>query len=187
MPISEIRGQRDLEAFFRLADQRTINNLLRGGMRAGAKIIAEEAALRASNSLVARSVGISSPRARPDGTVSIRIQTSGEGSYLAPWLEYGTAAHAILRTGVLLLTKKRKGLTADDVRSIRSEAHTRSLKIGNRYVGSAVWHPGAKAQAFLRPAFDARIDDAVDAMTTYVAARFNKEGLKQAAMEMEEA
>ena len=67
MPISQLKGEQELDALFSLLDQQLATKVIRGGMRAGAQVIAAEAKLRARNSAVAESVGVGSTRVRPDG------------------------------------------------------------------------------------------------------------------------
>jgi HK97 gp10 family phage protein len=142
-------------------------NILRGAVLAGANVIAEEARTLCTSEEVRVSIKTSS-RAEP-GLVTAKVKTQGKGAYIAPWLEHGTDPHLIAVDNA-----QSGGMT---VRRINRKGSADSLKIGGKFVGTTVHHPGATPHPFMRPAFDNRQAAAVEAMGNYVRARLTKEGL----------
>lgn len=137
-------------------------NVLRGAMKAGAEVIAEEARERCRSADVRKTI---KTKASVKGRiVKALIQTKDGAAYMAPWLEYGTLPHVIaVRDG--------SGRTARAV----NRAHKKgSLLIGGAFVGDFVWHKGAKPYPFMRPALDQRRDDAVTVIGEQIAARLAK-------------
>lgn len=136
-------------------------NILRGALRAGAQVIAEEVRTRApeDTGTLKESVRVSTRLKR--GSVHVTVKAGGrsrvkkpgrieQGAYWGSWVEYGTAPHWIK-------PKNRKSLfIAGLMREI-------------------VKHPGARARPFMRPAFDASHLAAVSAVRDYIAARLPKE------------
>ena len=54
-----------------------------------------------------------------------------------------------------------------------------ALRIGDRYVGPSVLHPGAAPKPFMRPAFDSANTQALTVVRDYIANRLPKEIAKQ--------
>lgn len=136
-------------------------NILRGALRAGAQVIAEEARRRApyDTGAVKESVRVSARRRGADIYVTVkaggrsRVKKSGKldaGAYWAHWVEYGTAPHWIK-------PRDRKSLLIAGL------------------MREAVKHPGARAKPFMRPAFDSAHLAAVSAVRDYIAARLPRE------------
>ncbi len=133
-------------------------NILRGAMRAGAKVQLAEArravpvetsgphpgALRASLRIT------TSAR---NGVVKASVKAGGKKAFWAAFVEFGTAAH--------LIKPKNGG----------------SLLLGGNNVES-VRHPGAKKHPFMRPALDNTFRPAVDAAADYIRRRLTKEGIE---------
>lgn len=136
-------------------------SILRGGMRAGAKIILQEAAsrIRSFSGELAESGRLST--SNKNGIVEAKItfgsrvkggsrNARGErGAFYAGMVEFGTATHVI------------------------KAAKAKALKIGNRFVTS-VQHPGAKPQPFFRPAISVKLNEAGETLVGYVRARVDR-------------
>ena len=103
----------------------------------------------------------------------------GDHSYLANWVEFGTSAHYIKvqdseKPINARLSKKRGKI----VRASMTTVNRNVLQIGANFVGPTVFHPGAKPKPYMRPALDARAQDAVIAAGEYIKKRLaTKNGL----------
>jgi hypothetical protein len=157
-----------------------LERILPGAARAGGKVVAEAAKERLGGRkaetadgqkvLIADAVKV---RIRRDGTIIRgKITVVGPGSYVARWLEYGTAAHFISVRNVVGMTANRANKRlADGDEELRG-----SLFINGEPVGQTVHHPGGRRVEFLRPAYDATADQIVPTMLNYLRARVTKAG-----------
>ncbi len=159
-----IKGLQELYAALQTLPAKMEANVLRGALRAGAKVMEAEAK---------RNVPVSPPNQenqrlyggrmgllRDSVRVSVRLRRGqvlatvkaggkvkgGGEAYYATWVERGTAAHFIP-------SRKRKGLTVN----------------GGVYAG--VMHPGARPKPFMRPAFDTQHTAAAEAAREYIRGR----------------
>ncbi|MDE2466756.1 MAG: HK97 gp10 family phage protein [Alphaproteobacteria bacterium] len=149
-----------LEGLQNLLDQfpaRMEANVVRGGLRAAAKVIRDEARRRCPVGDPATLPKGHEPGALRDsirvsvssrhGKITASIKAGGKGNvYYAPMVEYGTARH-------LIKPKNRK-----------------SLFIAGLFK-ELVEHPGATKKPFMRPALDAKCSEAADAIATYIRKR----------------
>lgn len=163
-------GKANLDQFLASLPAKLEQAVLRGGIRAVAVVVANEAKDRCISSEVQGAIKVSTRAER--GIVSAKVQTKGRGAYLAPWLEYGTDPHFIA-----VAAADRQGLSVHRINKLAREG---SLVINGHFVGPVVHHPGAKAHPFLRPALDAKLSEAVAAMQTYVVTRLAKGDLDTA-------
>jgi hypothetical protein len=161
-----VTGREEVKAFLASVPGQ-LDKLLRGAARAAAKVVAEEAESRSISSEVSGAVKVAT---RQDGDrVSGLIQVKGEGAYIAPWLEYGTSPHFIS-----VDDSQRQGMSVGRVnRSLKAG----SLIINGQFVGTTVFHPGARPHPFLRPALDSKEREAVAAAQSYINARVRPEGI----------
>lgn len=157
--------------------------VLPGAARAGAKVIAQEARTilggrqaEAGNGamvLIADSVKVRSRKR--EGLVAARVMLDGPGAYVGRWLEYGTHGHFIS-----LDPAYRQGMTArrtnDRIRDGDADLKA-TLIINGKPVGTSVYHPGAKAHPFLRPALDGKRAEAVAAAQAYINRRVTRAGI----------
>lgn len=127
-------------------------NVVRGGLRAGAKVIADDArrlAPRVSGDLEA-SIRVSTRTYKRFGQVLARAVAGNKKAFYAHMVEFGTARHWI------------KPKTA------------KSLFIAGVF-RQVVDHPGARQQPFMRPAFDRSGGSAIARFAEYVRVRLPKE------------
>ena len=136
-------------------------NVLRGAARAAANVVADEARQRCISSEVRDSIKVAG--SSKDGRIIAKVQTKGEGAYIAPWLEYGTRPHFISVSDA-----DRGGRS---IKRLNKEVREGSLTIGGRFVGPVVHHPGARPHPFLRPALDTKEGEAVAAAQSYITMR----------------
>lgn len=164
-----------------------LDRILPRAARAGAEVIADDARAalggrRAETGggayvLIADSVKV---KVKREGTlIRARIYLDGPGAYVGRWLEYGTDPHFITIDPTV-----RKGMTARRVNAKITDGDgdlKATLLINGKPVGTSVYHPGAQAKPFLRPALDNREGDAIAAMQGYVTSRATRAGIAGAA------
>lgn len=179
---SEIRmeGLADLHRLLQDLPAKIEANVMRGALRAGANVIADEAKRNVSvkNGDLRDSIRVSARL--KDGSVIARI-TAGQskrlaGVFYAHFVEYGTVAHWISvdeKARPERLT--RRGKRKYSLRTLNRMAKRGSLVIGGNFVGESLEHPGARAKPFMRPAFDAKSQAAVEAVAEYIRNRLPRE------------
>lgn len=148
-------------------------NIMRGALRAGAKVFLQQVkqnipvdkgALRASARVTTRA---------RRGEVTASVKVGDKNVYYAQMVEFGTRQHVIRATADDLGVNRRTGRIA----SYRT-LNRRVLVIGRAFVGPVVDHPGARPRPFMRPAADAAFPAAVAAVQAYVRQRLTAQGLE---------
>lgn len=134
-------------------------NVMRGGMRAAARVVQDEAKRLCPLGSGEMPKGHSPGDLRNSVRISMRfkqgritadVKAGNAKAFYAHMVEFGTARHFIK-------AKNRKSLF---------------------YSGSGVEqveHPGAKAKPFMRPAIDNKANAAIDALSEYIVTRLPKE------------
>lgn len=155
-----IKGGRELDAMLKSLAPKIEKNIMRAALRAGANELRAEA--RAN-------VPVDEGYLR----ASIRVSTRGKGGKVYASLKAGgkKAPHANL---VEFGTKPHKILPKDGG----------GLAIGGKVV-AAIDHPGARPKPFMRPAFDARAQQAIGAVAAKIRERLTKEGINVPAPEVD--
>lgn len=158
---AKFSGLKELDVALQGLTDKLQRNVLRAGLRAGAKEIAEEAKrlvpvrsgrLRDTIRVTSRNVkGVPTAKVVAGG----KAQGKKKGAFYAHLVERGTAAH-----------------------SISARAGTKSLVINGRPVGRSVTHSGAKKKPFMRPALDGRMQAAVERTAQYIRERLTKQGIE---------
>jgi HK97 gp10 family phage protein len=150
-----ITGLADLQRVLETLPAKIEGNIMRGAVRAGVKIIKDEAKRLCpvgSSPLPAGetpgtlqdSIHISAKSKR--GVVTASVKAGGGRAYYAHMVEYGTARHLI------------------------KPKNSKSLFIAGLF-GEVVDHPGAQKKPFMRPALDGKSTDAIEAMANYIRDR----------------
>lgn len=168
----EIKGLKELDAVLKSLPEKIEQNVMRGAIRAGQKIMidAVREKLRTNQSIksgaLEKSLRIRFDRkAKKRGWLNAKVIAGDKEAYYAHMVEFGTASHLI---GV----KKRKTLAIQMVGP--------STKGSNaKFIGTKVNHPGARPKPFMRPAFDESQQAAIEAFAEYVRKRLPRE-LKKA-------
>jgi len=157
----EVTGLSDLWAKMQDIPVKIETNILRGGLRAGAIPIQQEAR-RLVNSVsgdLAKSIRVTTKVKR--GTVYSLViagkHKKPTDPYYAHMVEFGTAAHWIR-------PKKLGG----------------ALFWKGHPLAQGVLHPGAQKKPFMRPAMDGKAQQALEAMADYMAERLPNEIAKLA-------
>jgi len=162
-------------------------NVIRGGLRAGAKVIQQQAKANVpvKTGQLKRAIGIGT---RTDGAkLSSYVKLRGKGSYLGLFIEYGVAPHLISVTEAdVPVRQTRHGPRKVSISTMNKMLKRGSLKIGENFVGPVIMHPGHAAKPFLRPALDQKAEEAVTAMGAYIAHRVQIGDLKAPALEVDD-
>lgn len=156
----KVKGLRELDEFLTTLTPKLEQNVLRGGMRAGANVVKTEVRRLApvKSGQLRDGVKVSTNARR--GRVSAKVKLTGKHAFLGPWLEFGTAAHQI----------KAKG---------------KGLFFGGLFARS-VDHPGARPQPFMRPALDGKAQEALIAVGNHIKRRLaTKHGLNTSDIDVE--
>jgi len=161
--VSEVRvkGLADLNKLLQQLPAKLEANVLRGALRAGAKVVMEDAKARVPVDTGQLRDGLKISTRSRRGVVSASVKATGKHSFIAPWIEYGVAAHQI--------TARKGGW----------------MFFGGMFAKS-VDHPGMQARPFMRPALDGRAQAAVVAAAEYMKRKLStKHGLDTADVEIE--
>lgn len=164
-----VSGLKELDAYLSLLPKNMQKNAVRQGLTAAARPIREEARTLAekSSGKMARAIKTGSPRQNQDGTFSIqvRLDPKSEHAYLGWFQEYGVAPHLIARTGAgegrVAVRKAAEG---------KGKVKNRAMKIGDAFVSGIIHHPGHAAHPFMRPALDAKAEEAIAAFASKIRA-----------------
>ena len=151
---TQISGLAELQKMLDQFPAQVEKKILRGALRAGQKVVLEQAKSTIHNISGALSDSMRiSTRTSKDGKVSARVVAGNKTAFYAHMVEFGTAKH-------LIKPKKRKSMVIAGL--MREVVH----------------HPGAKKKPFMRPAADAAAHDGSQAITAfkeYMAKRITKE------------
>jgi hypothetical protein len=166
-----VRGRSEVRQFIAKLPGEIERKLLRGAGRAAANVVAEEARNRCISDEVRGAIKTRVSAA--DGRVIAKAQVKGKGSYIAPWLEYGTSPHLIS-----VDDSQSGGRTARRINKLAAgDDNSHSLVIGGNFVGRTVMHPGARPYPFLRPSLDVKTSEAIAAAQGYINARVSRSGI----------
>lgn len=151
-----IKGGAELQRALQGVPVKLERKILRGALRAAAKVIEAEAKRRVPvrTGRLRDSIRVSAG-AKKNGRVWAHVKAGGgrKGrAFYAHFVEFGTRRHII---------------TAGAGRS----GAARALSIAGRLVGAKVDHPGAQERPFMRPALDTQAQAAIDDMAAYIRAR----------------
>lgn len=169
-----VKGLAELQAFLDQLPAKLEANVMRGGMRAGAKVIRDAAKVNIHSVSGELAASLDHKRAittkTQRGTIIARIRAGTDVLFrnLPLWVEYGTRPHYISVRGAGHRKYSQLGIS---VRSINRLVERGSLVIGGQFVGQSVAHPGAKRRPFMRPALDTAAVPALVAVGEYVKKR----------------
>lgn len=154
-----VKGLAELQKVLESLPAKIEMNVMRGAIRAGAKVIKDEAKrlcpvgsgqLPAGETPGALQDSIHVSARNRQGVVTASIKAGGGRVYYAHMVEYGTARHFIK-------PKNRKSLFIAGV------------------FKEVIDHPGAKKHPFMRPALDGKAQEAVETAAQYVRDRLPTE------------
>lgn len=151
-----ISGLAEMRRFIANLPATLEKNVLRGAMRAGAQVIADDAIDRLQSHKesgdLARSVKVRV--AATDRKVEASVDVD---DFKAHWLEHGTEPHFIL-------ARPERG----SVRMANRQLKRGALLLNGAKIVAEVHHPGARAFPFLLPAADAKEGEAVAAAQAHL-------------------
>ncbi len=204
MTDTTIKGFKELQDFLSALPAKIEGNIMRAALRAGAKVIADDAkanapvaapgsknkkifggyagALRDSIRVSARMRG---------GTVTASVKAggtakSGATTYYARMVEYGTAPHLIAVSPDERPINYKKSMKKGTIVKVSMRTINRNvLRIGNTFVGPTVMHPGSAARPFLRPALDNNISAVLNAVGEAIKKRLTKQGIDASDVDIE--
>lgn len=157
--MAETVNVKGLSELYRVMDELTPKlerNVMRGGLRAGMKVVQPVAKQLARKASGVYADGLKIGTRSRGGTVTASLKATGPHAYIGKWLEWGTRPHTI--------TAREGG----------------ALAIGGGFYKS-VEHPGTKPYPHMRPALDTQATAAVVAVGEYIKLRLaTKHGLDTA-------
>ena len=146
----EIAGLKQLHKLLQDLPAKVEANVLRGGIRAGSKVLEEavkdQVPVRYGDLRDSIKVKTTSRK----GTVQAIISAGNKKAFYASWVEFGTAQH-------MIKPKNRKSLFFAGIAK------------------EVVDHPGSEPKPFMRPALDTTGEQAVQVMAEYIRNRLPKE------------
>lgn len=151
--LKNMKGGAELQKFLDQLPAKVEANVMRAALRAGAKVIEEEAKrnVPVDSGDLRDSIRVSTRSKR--GTVTASVKAGNKKAWYWRFVEFGTAAHSI--------DGKKGG----------------PLSFNGLFTRS-VMHPGARAKPFMRPALDAKANEALEAVGQAIAKRLTKRGLE---------
>lgn len=171
-----LRGLKELDAFLSAFPEQLQKQAYRSALTAAAKPIRDEARLNArrQSGKMAAAIATGSARQNQDGTfqVSVRLNPKKEHGFLGVFHEYGVAPHFISAGDAKM--SARTFNKAAKRGSVTGEVEGQALKIDGKFVVGTVFHPGHSAHPFMRPALEAKRDEAVVAFAAKVRAWLEK-------------
>lgn len=153
MSDENILGGAALDALLRTLPVKLETNIMRGALRAGAKVFLDEVKqnIPVREGVLRASARISTKKGK-DGRVSASVKVGSAKAFYANMVEFGTRPHVILaRPGGSM------NVNGTEVRSVE--------------------HPGIAPHPFMRPAADAKFTAAVAAVQAKVRDRLAKAGI----------
>lgn len=152
MSENSVTGLAELQALLDQLPVKLERNVLRGAMRAGAKVQLEaaKAAVPVDSGTLRKSLKIRTSARR--GVVKATLTAGDKKAFYARFVEFGTAAHWI------------------------KPKNAKALFFG--LFAERVHNPGAKPKPFMRPALDGTVQAATAAAGAYIRARLTKEGIE---------
>ena len=175
----EIKGLSELQKLLDTLPAKIEANIMRGAMRAGAKVLQAAAKAKAPRKSGKLADGLKITTRSRSGVVTASVKASGPHAFLAPMIEFGTAPHLISVSDENKKINRRLSIKRGMVvKESMTTFNRRFLVIGGQIVGKSVSHPGARAQPFMRPALDENAERAVVAAGEYIKKRLaSKHGL----------
>lgn len=157
-----VRGLQELQTYLDDLPTKIQNNIMRGALRAGARVIAVEAKSRVKkrSRRLANSLRYNTTRDKDRSKTVAYVRAGGRGrdgkrlgAFYAHMVEFGTTPHVIKAK-----PNNPVGLFGKHIRQVQ--------------------HPGTRPQPYMRPAADYRQRDALRAVRDYIYNRLTKRGVE---------
>jgi HK97 gp10 family phage protein len=171
-----IKGGAELQKFLDQLPAKMEANVMRSALRAGAKVIADEAKANVpvKDGDLRDSIKVSTRLSR--GVVTATVKAGSKKAWYWRFVEFGTASHYISVQESEKPINTRRGANFGKAVSMTT-INRNVLRIGSRFIGPTVMHPGAKARPFMRPALDGKANDALEAVGEAIKKRLTKQGI----------
>jgi HK97 gp10 family phage protein len=183
----QVKGLADLNKFLNALPEKMKNNVLRGALGNGAKVVRNKARQNIHHVSGELAAGLRVSTRVKDNAVIARVVARGDRGFVAKFVEYGTRPHLIsVRDSEKRINYKQSFKQGKTIYESMTTINRRSLEIGNKFVGPTVSHPGATSNnPFLRPALDSEAGRAVLAVGNYIKNRLaKKNGLDTSGIEL---
>lgn len=154
----QITGLAELHKQLQTLPARIERNVMAGAINQGVNIFRDAARKNVDSKEIRKAIRSRTVKGRPG---QILREVYIKDVFYAKFLEFGTASYY-----------SGKGKTVGGPYEIKPKG--KALKVGDNYFASAV-HPGVKPQPFMRPAFDANMNRALEAVKTYIKIRLPME------------
>lgn len=165
-----VKGLKELDTYLSHLPMNMQKGAFRSALVAAAAPIRDEARLRAPKKTgkMAKSIKTGSARQNQDGTFSVEISLKGDHAFLGVFHEYGVKAHFISAgdSGMSPRLLSRAAGRGD----VTGDVERQAMKIGDNYITGTIMHPGHAAQPFMRPALDAKAEEALQAFAAKLRA-----------------
>lgn len=180
MSVRELKGGAELDRFLAELPVNLVRKVMRGAALAGAGVIRDEARVRVRRKSGKTAKAIkTSARVAPDGQIVAKVKLRGAHSFVGYLLESGVLPHLIAVSDSLRPERMtRHGARKTSIRTMNQMMKRGSLVIGGQFIGQSVLHPGFAATPFLRPALDAKADEAINVMGVYIRQRLTLGNLR---------
>lgn len=157
-----VKGLKELQQYLDQLPTKIQNNIMRGALRAGMRIIAVDAKsrVRKRSSRLAKSIRYNTTRDKDRSKTVAYTRAGGRGregkrlgAFYAHMVEFGTAPHVIKAK-----PNNPAGLFGKGIRQVQ--------------------HPGSKSHPYMRPAMDFNQREALRAVRDYIFVRLTKRGVE---------
>jgi HK97 gp10 family phage protein len=177
----QVSGLADLQKMLQGLPARVEVNVMRGAIRAGQKVIADEAKRRVPKDTgdLAKSIKVkTNMRAQRRGMVRADVVAGDKQAWYSHLIEFGTGQHY---TGTGKSVRRPYVIRAKgtDGKEASTAQKRRALRVGGAMVAQ-VTHPGIRPRPFMRPAAELLTGPALEAFAGYVRKRLPRELAKAA-------
>ncbi len=160
--LKHVKGLSDIQRAFDQLPVKYEKNILRGALRAGAKPVQTEVKANIWKDTGEMQAGVKISTSSKGGTIIAKVKVTGKHAHIAPWLEFGVAAHRIL-------------------------AKDGGWMFFGGVFAKSIDHPGIQPRPVFRPALESQATNAVVAAAEYSKKRLaTKHGLETADIEVVE-
>jgi len=162
----KLKGGRELDAFLSAYPVKMQRNVMRGALRAGAKVIQKSAKQKVEKESGQTAKDIKIETDVRGGIPKARVKLKGPHAHVGYFLEHGVGQHLIARTGA-----KEGRVAVRKAAQGNGTVKNRPMKIGGDFVSGILSHPGLRPHPFMRPALDEKQGEAIAAVGEYVRKR----------------
>lgn len=181
-----IRGLSELHRTLQHLPEDLEKKVLKGALRASARVFRDAARAKApvDDGDLKKSIRVKSSAKKGQWRLRAQVVAGDKTAFYSHMVEFGTAKH-IIAARTRVQRKTRRGMRDLSLKTMNKMLHNSSLRldgagslrIGDKFVGPAVMHPGAAPHPFMRPAFDEQAGAAVDAFAAYVRTHIDEESI----------